>query len=717
VRESLCGKARYRVAESHRIEHTPHRFLAATAAGAHYREWEETGDKTGMNEGLRNAEGASVDSSGRARLDSWKRIAAYLKRDVTTVQRWERREGMPVHRHKHEKQGSVYAYPAELDAWWVRLKPTQPAEEMAAPVPLERRNKGVNAVLAALVAALLIGGAIWFASHAGYFWRDPLRDAKITPLTNFSGKEQAAAISRDGRFVAFLGERDGQLDAWLTQIGTNRYRNLTEGKISQLSNPSIRSVAFSPDGTLVSIWTRSGDGSRPENFQLLGAPISGGPLKLYMPEAAEAAWSPDGTRLVFHITAPGDPMFVRAAAEESAHQIYVASPGVHCHFPTWSPDGEFIYFVRGEPPAHWDVWRMRPSGEGLERITFHNARVSHPVLIDSRTLLYLASDSDSSGPWLYAMDLSRRHTQRVGIGLEKYTSLAASANGMRLVATVSNSLSELWRANIGDAGSPQRTPVPVSVAQNASAPRFGSDYFTFVASGGGRREVWKVANGTATELWHDLDAARIGAPAIAPDGKRIAFTVDRHAATQLYVMDSDGSHAGVVAAPPSLRGDIAWSPDSQSIIGAVLFNGEPRLAKISLNGTPPRPMVSEYSLGPAWSPDGKYLVYSGADVGTTFPLRAVGSDGRPYGMPTLILTRGARRVVFSQKSGSLIVLRGELGHKNFWIVNPVSGAERQLTDLPANFEVGDFDVSPDETEIMFDRVVESSSLALIDRTL
>ncbi|MGC2613334.1 MAG: hypothetical protein WA354_04820, partial [Terracidiphilus sp.] len=51
------------------------------------------------------------------RLDSWKEIAAYLNRDVTTVQRWEKREGMPVHRHLHERIGSVSASRAELDAW------------------------------------------------------------------------------------------------------------------------------------------------------------------------------------------------------------------------------------------------------------------------------------------------------------------------------------------------------------------------------------------------------------------------------------------------------------------------------------------------------------------------------------------------------------------------------------------------------------------------
>ena len=51
------------------------------------------------------------------RLDSWKEIAAYLNRDVTTVQRWEKREGMPVHRHLHDRMGSVYAFRSELEAW------------------------------------------------------------------------------------------------------------------------------------------------------------------------------------------------------------------------------------------------------------------------------------------------------------------------------------------------------------------------------------------------------------------------------------------------------------------------------------------------------------------------------------------------------------------------------------------------------------------------
>ena len=56
------------------------------------------------------------------RLDSWKQIADHLKRDVRTVQRWEKKEGLPVHRLVHGALGTVYAYKSELDAWWTRAE-------------------------------------------------------------------------------------------------------------------------------------------------------------------------------------------------------------------------------------------------------------------------------------------------------------------------------------------------------------------------------------------------------------------------------------------------------------------------------------------------------------------------------------------------------------------------------------------------------------------
>ena len=118
-------------------------------------------------------------SRGRAEdlLGSWKAISAYLKRDVSTVQRWEKHEGMPVHRHLHAKRGSVYGYRSELDAWWAgraahldAQKPPAMAPHSAAHAPAERfRGRWSWAALAgaALLVAGVMAAAAWRSRHMG----------------------------------------------------------------------------------------------------------------------------------------------------------------------------------------------------------------------------------------------------------------------------------------------------------------------------------------------------------------------------------------------------------------------------------------------------------------------------------------------------------------------------------------------------------------------
>jgi Tol biopolymer transport system component len=663
------------------------------------------------------------------RLDSWKKIASYLKRDVSTVQRWERREAMPVHRHLHDKLGSVFAFRSELDAWWesrrVRLAQQEFAREgeppgapgaAPAPPPSSSGMRRGKPLWLALAAAVLVGAAAftWFAAEEGYFWRNPLANARFTPLLDFAGTEQAAAISRDGRLVAFLAERDGQVDAWVSEFGSGTYRNLTNGQLRDLINPSIRTVGFAADASLVSIWSRRPDGSRPGDVSLQAVPVSGGALRPYLANAAEFDWSHDGRRLVYHTTAPGDPLFVRDSAASADRRLYVAPAGMHCHFPVWSSDDTFIYFVRGVPPDDWDVWRIRASGSGLERVTSHDTRVSYPVLLDRRTLVYLATDADGSGPWLYAMDVERRAVHRISSGLESYTSLAASADGTRLVATVANPRTSLWRLPLVQdqaAGAPR----PIEILANASAPRAAAGLFLYVSWHGERQGIWSLVHGTSRELWSSAQARVVAGPAIAADGRRIAFSVRERGKTLLYIMDSDGAHARVLADSLALRGSPAWTPDGQAVVSAVVRDGEPRLTRIFLNGDPPLPLLSEYSIDPVWSPDGRFLVYSGADVGTTFPLRAAAADGRPYPLPSVMLTRGARRTVFFRDPQTLVILSGEVAHKDFLLLDLKSGAQRVLAELPPDFVVHDFDISADGAEIVFDRVQVNSALALIER--
>src|SRR5437667_3584588 len=69
------------------------------------------------------------------KLDSWGEIASYLGREVRTVQRWERTEILPVHRHEHQKKSTVYAYTSELDEWFKKRQPVDDPEADAAFIP------------------------------------------------------------------------------------------------------------------------------------------------------------------------------------------------------------------------------------------------------------------------------------------------------------------------------------------------------------------------------------------------------------------------------------------------------------------------------------------------------------------------------------------------------------------------------------------------------
>ncbi len=126
-------------------------------------------------------------------------------------------------------------------------------------------------------------------------------------------------------------------------------------------------------------------------------------------------------------------------------------------------------------------------------------------------------------------------------------------------------------------------------------------------------------------------------------------------------------------------------------------------------------LVQGFALDPVWSASGRFLIYSGADVGTTFPLKAVTADGSPYPLPELVLSRGARRVAFLGGDGALVTLKGDVSHKELWVRDLETGRERQLTALGRGFTIGDFDISPDGRELLFDRSRDESDIVLIER--
>jgi Tol biopolymer transport system component/tRNA A-37 threonylcarbamoyl transferase component Bud32 len=596
--------------------------------------------------------------------------------------------------------------------------------ELGQSPPVARRRVVLVALTLAFAVLALAAVAVARLQKADYFWRNPLANARYQNLTEFEGTEHSAAISRDGKFVAFLSSRDGPVGVFVTQIGTGTFRNVTWGRVpEQLILREIRTMEFSPDGARVFFWVGASD-TLNRAISTWVVPTLGGEPHLALEGVAEIGWSPDGRRLVYHTPAPGDPMFVKAEGAE-AQPLHAAPVPQHAHFQTWSPDESFIYFVQGYSPNEMDIWRIRPTGGTPERITFHNSRVSHPTFLDRSTLLYLAADADGSGPWIYGLDVERRVPHRLSSGVQRWTSLEASGDGRRLVATATQIRPSLWRvplsARPAEMTDAQRIPLPTAEGRS---PMLAADYLLYVSSDGMTERIWKLVGENATELWTAPGARIIGGPAIAPEGDRIAFSIEERGKTRLVVMNSDGTSVRIVVDSMELRGAPVWSPDGQSVVTAANQRGSPRLFRISPNTREAVQMSDDYALDPAWAPRGEFLVYSGMNTGTTFPLKAITPVGQLYKIPELRLSRSSalgvtqvdRRLRFLPGQGALVVLRGDLQHKNLWAWELTIGSWRQLTNFGRDIVIGDFDVSPDGSLVVFERVQEHSDIVVIDRT-
>jgi pentatricopeptide repeat protein len=191
-------------------------------------------------------------------LDSWKAIANYVKRDVSTVQRWEKREGMPVHRHLHDKRGSVYALPSELDAWLesrrLRVEESEIAsgpESVVAEEPVVP-NRWRRIIPAGLVAIALFTGYLFLRNRLTP-GPPQIRSIAVLPLENLSGDPGQEYLA-DGMTEALIGRLAGIKNlSVISRTSTMQFKN------TKLSVPEIAKMLGGVDGIVEGSVIRDGN--------------------------------------------------------------------------------------------------------------------------------------------------------------------------------------------------------------------------------------------------------------------------------------------------------------------------------------------------------------------------------------------------------------------------------------------------------------------------
>jgi TolB-like protein/tetratricopeptide (TPR) repeat protein len=176
------------------------------------------------------------------RLDSWKEIAAYLGRDVTTVQRWEKREAMPVHRHLHDKRGSVYALAPELDAWLQgrrqNLAGEQDEKEPKAEPPVEAesdpepratlRARGWLVLAVVGVLGLVAAAYVIARGRTGNAAPPKIGSLAVLPLKNLSGDPTQEYLA------------DGMTDALIDRLSRmHNLRVISRTSVMRFKNPQL----------------------------------------------------------------------------------------------------------------------------------------------------------------------------------------------------------------------------------------------------------------------------------------------------------------------------------------------------------------------------------------------------------------------------------------------------------------------------------------------
>jgi Tol biopolymer transport system component len=544
------------------------------------------------------------------RLDSWKEIAAYLKRSVRTVTRWERDEGLPVHRHLHSKAGSVYAYKADLDTWWTnRGEHIDRPSSQTDSTPASRRRGWILGT--AVVALLAVSAVVWLMDGR----RSLLPTARLVPLTTYLGVEGPPSLSPDGNQVTF--ERDG--DIFVKQVDGEALVRLTSTSVPEYA------PAWSPDGRQIA-FTRAGEGI------FVISPLGGGERKVAYTRLPlllkPMAWTPDGRSLVVSelTSSVCASLFVITIETGQRRRLtWAPEPSIGDGWPAVSPDGSTVAFARYSQDTSANVYVVPLTGGEPRQVTTDKASLFGLAWTGDAALVF-ASNRDGT-PRLWGVSVNRSSNPVVaaldiGGDTARFPSISrpGAAASARLAYQRFVEKVDIRRAEIVGQGTPQHTLKPsqpfIASTKSDDHPRYSPDgtRIAFVSGRSGTSEIWICASDASIPVrLTSMGGAIVVGPQWSPDGRRIAFfaTTGIGGTYAAYVTSADsGQSSRLTSGERELEALPVWSRDGRWVYLASGRSGSLEIWKMPLEGGEPIQLTRNGGAEASESPDGRMIYYT-----------------------------------------------------------------------------------------------------------
>ncbi len=348
-------------------------------------------------------------------------------------------------------------------------------QALLAPVPKAR--KWLTWAAVAAVLAVIAGGAYWWGARSAR--QSTLPEATLRRLTNDPGLTSGAAISPDGKLVAYASDRadSSNLDIWVQQVDGGGVVRVTDDPADDYD------PTFSPDATQIAFRSeRKGRG-------IYVVSVLGGEARLVIPQGHRPRFSPDGQRLMYW-TGPDQPEDIRGSSDTKVWVRSVAGGeatqiGAGCRLfdgtPVWSPDGSRILFVgtcgsealtRSSQPENYGLaaWVATLDGKGLKPNrelwrTIHGHSVIDQWIANPSRLLIPLSVGDATS--ITAVPVSADGTevngppQRLTFAGGNAARISAALNG-RIALSAETSESHIWTLPIDSKGMATGAPKQVT---------------------------------------------------------------------------------------------------------------------------------------------------------------------------------------------------------------------------------------------------------------